>query len=196
MINLGRNWFISFLWPIRQICSAAALILHTGLRYQSQASVHKSIPSSKHPGVWTCSSVEKPRLTDDWQQPWKGHYLSAWDTQGHKRDAVSTDFIDLWTDAPDWSLKPVCRLMTASVQIGLYKKLISNLRPRLNVKGSLLNSFLTAYRSLVMLTYSLISNRFLWFSIWTACAILLRMAAFKRVKIFLDYTRPEWGLML
>ncbi len=49
----------------------------------------------------TYSCVETLRLTDDWQQPWRR----------------SDDFIDLWAEVRDWSLRPVCRLRTASEQI-------------------------------------------------------------------------------
>ncbi len=37
-----------------------------------------------HPGVRTCFCVRKFRLTDDWQQSWKGHYKSAWDAHARQ----------------------------------------------------------------------------------------------------------------
>ncbi len=49
---------------------------------------------------------------------------------------VSHEFIDLWTEVRDWTLRPVCRLKIALRQIwriGL-KKRISQLQPELNVE--------------------------------------------------------------
>ncbi len=53
------------------------------------------------------------------------------------------------------------------------KKLISTLRPRLKVERSLVDSFLISYRSLVMLTYSLISN---W-SLFSSWILIVRLGS-------------------
>ncbi len=47
---------------------------------------------------------------------------------------VSYEFIDLWTEVREWSVRPVWRLRTASKQIWLisHKKPISQLQPRMN----------------------------------------------------------------
>ncbi len=52
------------------------------------------------------------------------------------KDTVSYEFIDLWTEVRDWSVRPVWRLRTASKQICLisHKKPISQLQARMNVE--------------------------------------------------------------
>ncbi len=49
------------------------------------------------------------------------------------------EFIDLWTESQDWSLRPVCRLRAASEPIWRisHKKPVSQMLPRLNVEISL-----------------------------------------------------------
>ncbi len=55
---------------------------------------------------------------------------------------VSSEFIDLLTEARDWPLRSVSRLMAATKQIWRisHKKLIGQLRTRLNVERSLIFS--------------------------------------------------------
>ncbi len=62
------------------------------------------------------------------------------DAQGHSRVSVSYEVIDLWTEVRYWSLRLVCTLRTASMQTRR-TKLFSQLRPRLDVEISLVNTF-------------------------------------------------------
>ncbi len=62
------------------------------------------------------------------------------DTQEHSRVTVSIDTIDVWTDAREWSLRPVWELRVASGQIWWIRfkqKRIRQPQPRLNIERSL-----------------------------------------------------------